>query len=298
MRVRVVSGNTFCLTVEYDKQSPNPEKIFLGIAKTLEAFKALDAQLITCVDSSIETDMLLEDVERGSIKLWLANVLKSIPDNAIENLDYKKIVGSFLIKAKYLVLSKCSDTELIKDVSYVEEIENGVKDIAKATGVNALECYSAPPREGLLQGIQKVSEAFSSFDNKNTVTMTDDEGNSLVLNTGFCLEAETIEKLCTGEIIENDMELIVKVRKPDFLADTNWVFKHGEQTIHAKIEDKKWLSRYLNGEIVVLPGDSLRVKMHIISSYGNNQALLRTKYEVTKVINIVHKETIKEMPLM
>lgn len=293
-----MAENTFCLTVEYDKRSPNPEKVFLGIARTLEAFKALDAQLITCVDSNIETDMLLEDVEKGSIKVWLASVLKSIPDNAIESLDYRKVVGAFLVKAKYFILSKCSDAEQIKEVSYVEEIENGVKEIAKSTGVNALECYSVPPREGLLQGIQKVSEAFTLFDVQNTVTMTDNEGNNLVLNTKFHLEAETIEELCTGEVIENDMELIVKVRKPDFLADTNWVFKHGEQSINAKIGDKEWLSRYLNGEIAVLPGDSLRVKMHIISSYDNNQVLLRTKYEVTKVINIVHKENVKEISLI
>ena len=78
--------------------------------------------------------MLLEDVERGSIKLWLKNVLKSIPDSAIEDLEYKKIIGHYLVKAKYYVLQKCSDVDEIKDAEYVEEIENGIKEIADETG--------------------------------------------------------------------------------------------------------------------------------------------------------------------
>ena len=46
------------------KKSPNPENIFIGIAKLIESFKAMDSELITCVDTNIETEMLLEDVEK------------------------------------------------------------------------------------------------------------------------------------------------------------------------------------------------------------------------------------------
>lgn len=293
-----MEGNKFCLTVDYDKASPNPEKVFLGIAKTIEAFKALDVQLISCVDNNIETEMLLEDVERGSIKLWLANVLKNVPDEAIEHLDYKQIIGTYLVKAKYYVLSKCSTVDNIVDAQYVEEMENGIKDIAKETGVNALDCYSAPQREKFLEGISKISEAYELFDNTNTITMMDGEGNTLTLNTKFRLDTETIEDLCTGETLENEIEMILKVRRPDFLGDTLWEFRHGEETIKAKVEDKPWLNKYLNGEVAVLPGDSLKVKLNSVSTYDSNQNLMRTKYSITKVINIVHKEQIERMPLI
>ena len=293
----VAESSLFCLTVEYDKQSPNPEKVFLGIAKTLEAFKALDVQLASSVDNSIETEMLLEDVERGSIKLWLKNVLNGIPDSAIEGLEYKKIIGYYLLKAKYYVLKKCSDVDEIKDAEYVEEIENGIKKIANETGANGLGIYTAPPREALLTSVSKMSEAYELFGEANVITMEDGEGNRLTLNTNFRLTAENIDELCAGETIDNDTELILKVRKPDFLADTLWTFKHGTETIQGKIDDKEWLGSYLNGEVVVLPGDSLRAQIHSVATYDNTQTLMKIKYSITKVIDVVHKERIESTSL-
>ena len=290
-------SSLFCLTVEYDKQSPNPERVFLGIAKTLEAFKALDIQLASSVDNSIETEMLLEDVERGSIKLWVKNISNRIPESAIEDLEYKKIIGHYLVKAKYYVLQKCSDVDEIKDAEYVEEIENGIKEIADETGANGLGIYTAPPREALLTSVSKMSEAYELFDSANVITMEDGEGNRLTLNTDFRLTAENIDELCAGETIENDAELILKVRKPDFLADTLWTFKHGTETIQAKIDDKEWLGRYLNGEEAVLPGDSLRVRIHSVATYDNGQNLMKTKYSIIKVIDIVHKERVETTSL-
>ena len=113
----------------------------------------------------------------------------------------------------------------------------------------------------------------------------------------FPLNAENIDELCAGETIENDAELILKVRKPDFLADTLWTFKHGTETIQAKIDDKEWLGRYLNGEEAVLPGDSLRVRIHSVATYDNGQNLMKTKYSIIKVIDIVHKERVETTSL-
>ena len=64
--MRIVVG--FHITVDYDKKSPNPENIFIGIAKLIESFKAMDSELITCVDTNIETEMLFRRCEKGSVK--------------------------------------------------------------------------------------------------------------------------------------------------------------------------------------------------------------------------------------
>ena len=35
----------FSIVVDYDKESPSPENIFIGIAKLIESFKLIDKQL-------------------------------------------------------------------------------------------------------------------------------------------------------------------------------------------------------------------------------------------------------------
>ena len=288
----------FSITVDYDKKSPNPENIFIGIAKLIESFKAMDSELITCVDTNIETEMLLEDVEKGSVKVWLSNRLKSISDDDIADLNYKRVIGGFLVDAKYYVLRKCSDIDEIKDVEVVEEIETGIKEIAQKTGLNQLGCYTSPPRERLLRGLNKVGEAFVALEGNNSVSMSNSQGQILTLNKNFRLPLQSLDELCEGENIDNTTTVILKVRKPDFLGETSWIFKHGHEEIKAKITDENWLNRYLKGQEPIVPGDSLKVRLNSVATYDKNQNLTKTKHTVIEVLSVVHAENTPQTELL
>ena len=288
----------FSIVVDYDKESPSPENIFIGIAKLIESFKLIDKQLIGCVDSDTETETLLDDIEKGSIKLWLRNTLKQIDDKDIEDLNYKRIAGKFLVKAKAYILKKCNDVNEIQDVEIVEDIETGLSEIAKESGINQLGCYTKPPREDLLNGLNKLGEAFNEFGEKNKIIFIGDDNEKVVLNTKFRLPLATLEEFCAGDVIENPSEIILKVRKPDFIGDTQWEFLHGREPIKAKISDEEWIKSYFGGAEIITPGDSLRVKMITTSIYNNNQDLIRSRHVITKVIAVVKAERVMQEKLL
>ena len=46
--------------------------------------------------------MVLEEIETGSIKIWLGNQLNRVDDDALKKLDWKPLVGKYLVRAKYV----------------------------------------------------------------------------------------------------------------------------------------------------------------------------------------------------
>lgn len=288
----------FCITVEYDKESPNPENVFKGIARLLESLQFLDEQLIGCIDSEAQPTLLLEDVEKGSIKMWLRARLNNMPDDTLKTGDYKRVIGEYLVDAKYIALKWLEDKNEIESVKEVEKLEAELFLAAKNTKANQLDCYTCPQREKLLTGISQMSEAFESFRKNDVVIFTNEQGNSLIINKEFRLPKGSVEEFCTGTVLENDATVILKVRQPDFLGEASWVFKHGATQIKSKILDEEWLKRYLDGHEPISPGDSLMVRLHTVSTYDNNQNLLDEKHSIVKVIRVVPKQIIEDIPLI
>ncbi len=63
-------------------------------------------------------------------------------------------------------------------------------------------------------------------------------------NLSLHIAPETIEDLITSESIQSLSEMILKVKKPDFLGTSQWEFRHDNRTIIAKILDDDWLKRF------------------------------------------------------
>ena len=95
--------------IDFKKGEGNPRRVFDAASELIAAFEDLDEALASSVDHQIKTLMVLEDVEGGSIKVWLRNILTRVEDEAIKELDWKKAVGIYLVKAKYLVLKFLDD---------------------------------------------------------------------------------------------------------------------------------------------------------------------------------------------
>jgi len=76
----------FCIEIKYKKDSENPSRVFRTMSELIETFQEIDKNLVTTIDVNIEPLLLLEDIEVGSIKVWLRNLLKTIPDDAAYHL--------------------------------------------------------------------------------------------------------------------------------------------------------------------------------------------------------------------
>ena len=73
-------------------------------------------------------------------------------------------------------------------------------------------------------------------------------------------------------------QMILAVKKPDYLGDGKWDLRHGRRAISARIEDGAWLRRFQSREVDVRPGNSLRCEVRIGNLYGYDNELLTERY--------------------
>ena len=119
----MVNSNTpdkadFCIEVSFQKESENPSRVFRSTYELIETCQFIDNSLVNVVDSNIEPILLLEDVESGSIKVWLKSLLKAIPDDSLYNIDWKPIIGQYLVRAKYYIIHFLEGKTQITNIIY------------------------------------------------------------------------------------------------------------------------------------------------------------------------------------
>ena len=82
-------------------------------------------------------------------------------------------------------------------------------------------------------------------------------------------------------------ELILKVKKPDYLGDSMWEFRFGDKNIDVKLLDKEWLIKFQSREVAINPGDSVKAMITITHTYDSENNLVDTTYEINKILEVI-----------
>ena len=137
-------SSPFCLRIDFEKSSPNPSRVFKAAYGLIDTFQFIDHSLISVVDNRIEPTLMLEDIESGSIKIWLANKLIAIPDDSIYHIDWKLILGKYLVQAKYVIIDYLKGTTQITNLQDIKPLIKRITQTAETTELRWLKDYGSP----------------------------------------------------------------------------------------------------------------------------------------------------------
>ena len=296
LSMKEIARADFCIEIDFKKESDAPSRIFRSLSDLIDAFHAFDLDLIQSIDSRIEPVILLEDIEAGSLKTWLQYVLTMIDDDALKNLDWKPAVGHYLVKAKYYVINFMDGKTEITDRKQIEELNKTLLSLAKETDVMRIPAYSPLPPQKLLENMERISSATVNLIEGDKLKYSTRE-EATPFNLSFKVVPEAIEDLITKESIESNIEMILKVKKPDYLGDSRWEFKYENRTIPMKVLDTEWLTEFQSRKIDVRPGDSIRAKVHITAKYGYDFDVVSTQHNISKIIEVIQLDCPRQNPL-
>jgi hypothetical protein len=284
----------FCFTVSFDKGAKNPDKIFRGISDIIGAFSKIDAVLLESINTEIKPITILEDIQQGSIRVWLANQIESIPDEHLGDLDYKKIIGHFLKKAKPIIVKFLEGKTEIKTAEQVQELTDNYNKLLKDPEYKALTSKESFTQKKTVEILKTMHESTKNFrDTNSKISFSDSTNTDRPLNASFQIAPEALEAVITKETTESQGLRILKVKKPDFLGDSQWEFRHGSTRIFAKINDADWLRKYQNGEHQIQPGDGLHCNVNHILTYDSEGELITEKYEILHIESIVKRHELQ-----
>jgi hypothetical protein len=260
----------------------------------IKACEALDDELVRSIDSSIETVLVLEDIEAGSIRTWLRNALVAADDEALKSLDWKPLVGMYLVRAKYAVIRWIDDDSAPRSLP---DLRREIQQIAAETDVRHLPDYTAPSPGALISAIKDFQAVKDRLAPGDRATLISSEGD-LEFNLSVTLQIEDIEALAVARTIENPpIEMILPVKKPDYLGESMWELRHGRRNINAKIEHQAWVRSFQQRQVDVRPGDALRCVVKIEMLYGFDNELLTERFTVLEVLEVlVNRFQVLDLP--
>lgn len=278
--------NTFDIVIDFRPSEGDPARVFKAMSGLVDSFQELDRHLASSIDASLETQLLLEDVERGSLKARFGNFIEGIPDEALKDGDWKKLAGHFLLRSKYKILEWCSDRDEISDRLSVDALEGELLVLAEESNIKQLPAYAPIRAETLLSDIQNVQNSLVPLISEDKAIYSADQG-IIEFNRDLIVSEEVVRDVLTREVVKTSSKRILKVKKPDYLGQSMWGFVHDGRAIDAKVTDQDWLLQFQNRGVDVKPGDSIRAMLYEEISYGYEGEIVHRHYEVENIYEII-----------
>lgn len=278
----------FIFCIDFKKGVGPASRVFSATHEFIKACERLDQELVTAVDGNIEAIMVLEDVETGSLKTHLRNVLKTIDDQALKMIDWKPAVGKYLVKAKYLILRWTEEGNAPEGIS---ELSREIQELASETDVLHIPAYTPINSRTLINAAEDFDRVKDHLIEGDEASMTVSDNEIMHFNLSRRFDAEGIESLTVREtLIHSVPSMVLIVKKPDYLGNSMWGFRHGGKSIPAVIEKEEWLSDFQHRRIDVRPGDALKCRVRIETMYGHDNELLAEKYYVEDILEVLENQ--------
>lgn len=280
----------FEITIDFTPGEGDPSRVFKAMSGLVGAMAALDSHLASSFDVSLDASLVLDRVEAGSVKGIFRDVIAGIPDEAIKDAEWKKILGHYLLRAKYVMLRWLEETPKISHRNDVRVLEGELLRAAEETDLKQLPAYAPPRTVLLLSDVHAIRESLDALAESDTASYSY-AGESVRFNRGLEISNDIIREVLTKEVVKTSGRRIIKVKKPDYLGQSMWGFQYDGRAIDAKVADSDWLAKFQARREDVRPGDSLRVILYEEISYGYDGEVVHRYYEIEKVDGILHPPT-------
>lgn len=289
-----MDNNQFEIYIDYDKDADNPERVFLSLAKIVSEFSNFDSLICESLSVQVSSKIILDKVEDGSVKAFFRQIIDCVDDESLAKLDIKGIIGHALVKVKYKLLDTLQekpDNQMIDIKQLQADIFESTKDIK----VNPLQANKYIPPIKLAKCLDGVNTAFGYLTKNDKIKyITKDNSLDAKFNPTFSMAYEKTQLIEQNMV--NTYKVILTVKKPDLLSDSQWSFKYNDKPINAKIEDENWLTKFHNREVIIQSKDSIECDLQIQTKEISG-AKTEAIYIVTKVYRVIQYSQPKQLGL-
>jgi hypothetical protein len=267
---------TFTFTINFARGEGDPRRVFDAASLLIDGFEGLDGTLAASVDSKLKTAIVLEDLQPGSLRVVLKTILKDIDEQALKNGEYRKAIGSALVRAKRMAVQALDRPEDHAKEA-VTELREQLQEVVQQTDVKHLPAY-APIHEGrLVASLDKIQDGKRTLGPNDKLTVQTEERRTYEVD--LTKTWEPAENVVVSGTTEKHSEgtLILTIRKPDLLGDSKWQFAHGTATINASVQDQRWIARLRAGKIALHSSDALRCKVRFTYVFDDKGVIIEQK---------------------
>lgn len=210
----------------------------------------------------------------------LLGMAQNIIDIFKQVIEYRRFLGAKPAEAQ-TELPERGEVQIVNHAGSVAVFNNVTLNIGDSgAAIEAIQKIFTP-----LAHDAESMEISKGKNDPDPLLVTREGGKALIEPANSHTEKENQE-----EVIENELERILLIRKADFLANSKWQFSFDNEMLSMPVEDKDWLDKFHAGEIALRSGDSLKVVLLEKDSYGPNGELIRREFSIRKVVSLIRTD--------
>ncbi len=276
-------SDKFYFQISFEKNSENPERIFKTMQNLIEAIRIVNNDLLSSVPFKIDPVLTLSDVTSGSIKTWMRNQLKSIDEGDIRDLNIRRIIGGYLLQGVRTLIKSLEKGDKVISRKLIENTQQELIDMARTTELNGQIIYKPIEQYKVFRDMSALNKAIQPLSSNDLAKYGYESEDIAIRYSEYLAETEPIDIIgVETKIIENPM--VLQIKKPDYLGNSKWEFRHGGRQISGKILDKQWLSKFQRGQIIILPGGAIKARVRFVMYFDSEGTLISDKYEIIEVL--------------
>jgi hypothetical protein len=172
------------------------------------------------------------------------------------------------------------------------DLRKNLQKLASETEVRRLPEYSPPDPAGLIEAVQRIQTAKDILLPEDRAFIESASEGSLEIDISVRIEPDQLSEMVTKEIIRTPpAQMILAVKRPDYLGMSKWDFRLGKRAISACIEHDDFLSEFQGRQQNVRPGDALRCMVAVETRYGFDNEVISETYIVTEVAEVLENNS-------
>jgi len=281
----------FIAYLDFVPGKSSPQHLFATLHDHLEAMEALDRKLASCLSPGVKVVLTLENAREGSLMLILKTVLNSVDDEALKQGEFKKIVGAYLVRAKARALDYINVQQGIGNKETLRQLSSEIRSFAEETNVLQMPAYRSIPPHELAESLAQIARPLETLNPGERIGMFSDQGDVLFEKSIPSIPPEAVMAIASERVLGNEVTLILMVRRPDFLGDAQWEFRHQKKKLLAKIVDHAWMEKFRAGEISIAPGDALQCLVFEEYTYAEDGEVVNEHRVIKRVDSVIRHQT-------
>ncbi|RYY58169.1 MAG: hypothetical protein EOO05_17265 [Chitinophagaceae bacterium] len=289
MAVETTAESRFEINLLF-RNEKNAAEAFTQLLGFYEVFTEFDRLLLRNIFPTIVSEYSLEDIEFGSLKTSLAQVLKGMPDELVDNAELRNAINTLLVKSRYRLIKKLSDEKEITTRSQIETLTGEINEEITRIGEQFAVMVTQVNSYFILNAVDDLVKYLNNLREKELLEYKSQAGNTFIAKGITINKPKILGELGQRTIVNETTELL-KIKKVDMLSSQpKWDFLQGKRPLKARMLDLEWLDAFHHREVVIKPEDALMVTLKTTHTYNPNFDDKKTDYEVVKVGSVISPE--------
>ena len=288
------------IKIDYDRDVENSSRVFHAMGDMIDGFNEVHQAVFDSVGLDISLSSKLDRTIEGSL-IGVQN--QSLRTNGTKKVVEKK--RGIIDRIMALTEAFLGEPRVIDNASQIQDIVDGYQtELKEAFELSHSEEFNVTNINTYLvaKGFEKIFKANRSMLTENDKVYLGSKDNSNLPNVNFSHEsyfAKTADELFISRKAYSHSKYIIGISKADYSGDVwgfHWVTNNikGRRDFSAKIQHKKWLERWFDGQVSIYPGYGLQVDIDI---YINNNKKRDKQSIITHVYGVIPKKDMDQIEM-